>query len=165
MAEPSYPYSLAKKQCTEWVKLYSSIFGVPSYTLKLFNVYGESSRKGAVYLFSNAALHDGNITLYGDGSHVRDFIHVSDLVRFVRLIVKGEIEPGTYECGTGAGTTVKQLIRVVEQVTGITLKIEHNPFVVEEAEQLHADRPNLPEMITLEEGVKRVVTALRNGET
>lgn len=163
VAEATNPYSLAKRQCTDWVKLYSNLYGVKSYVLKLFNIYGETTRKGAVYLFSQAAVSKTKITLFGDGSHVRDFVHVNDLVNFVLRIVDGQVEPGDYEMGTGRGTSVKQLIKVVEEAAGIKFEVEEQPYVVEEAQELFARKPVISNGITLEEGVSRMIGALHDG--
>ena len=72
---PTNPYSLSKKNGEDWVNMYSKLYGVRSHVLKLFNIYGEGSRKGAVYLFSKAASDNMPATVYGDGTHRRDFFH------------------------------------------------------------------------------------------
>lgn len=158
--EASNPYSLSKKQGEEWVKLYSRLFSVEIYVLKLFNIYGETSRKGAVYLFSNAALKHEEITLYGDGNHIRDFVCVDDLVNFVLSIAKNEIPPGSFEVGTGKGTSINQLIRIVERAVGYKLKIVKRDYVLTEAAELFAKDPVLKNPISIEEGVALVLDSL-----
>ena len=79
--------------------------------MKLFNIYGETSRKGAVYLFTKGALTGEEIPVYGGGNQVRDFIHVNDLVNCVVDIVNGKVSPGEYEIGTGIGTSINDLIK------------------------------------------------------
>ena len=122
--EATNPYSLSKKQGEEWINLYHLIYGVNAYVLKLFNIYGETSQKGAVYLFCHAALNDKPVIIYGDGSHKRDFLYVGDLVRFVLEIVSGKVHPGNYQVGTGIPTSVKDLLSIVERISGRKLKVE-----------------------------------------
>jgi nucleoside-diphosphate-sugar epimerase len=159
--EATNPYSLSKRNGEEWITLYSKMYGVQSYILKLFNIYGETSRKGAVYLFTKAALEDGRVTIFGNGTHVRDFTHVDDLIRFVMVILSGKISPGSYEVGTGVGTSVLDLLKIVEEVTGTRLSVKNEDYVVPEAEELHAKSSILPNMVQIKDGVHRVYRALK----
>ena len=58
-------------------------------------------QEGAVNLFTRAALKGETAVVYGNGSHVRDYFYVGDVVRVIKMIVNGELKPGVYECGTG----------------------------------------------------------------
>lgn len=118
MDEPTYPHSLSKKNCIKWINLYGNLYSLKSVVLKLFNLYGETSRKGAVYLFTKAALNGEEISVYGGGNQVRDFVHEDDLVKCMLRIIKREVGPGEYEIGTGIGTSINDLIRKVETITG-----------------------------------------------
>ena len=55
---PKNPYSLAKKNAVEWIKLYSKLYNMDYFILKFYNMYEESGRKGAVYLFAKVALNN-----------------------------------------------------------------------------------------------------------
>jgi len=154
---PTNPYSLAKKQAVEWIELYQRLYGLKSYVLRLFNVYGEGSRKGLVYLSVRSALTGQPITVYGDGSHVRDYFYVGDVVKVVDKIVGGELPPGEYECGTGSGYSVMQVLDKVESVVGKDVRYSTSPYAVEEAQRLVADRPVLKDCTPLEAGLRRVV--------
>ena len=159
--EPTNPYSLSKRQGEEWVKLYNKMYGVKFYVLKLYNIYGETSTKGAVYLFSKAAIKGEPAIIFGDGTHKRDYTHVSDLVRFVSLILSNNVEPGIYEVGTGVGTSVLELISMIEKECGTKLLKEKHEFIVQEADDLHSKSPIMLNMIQLPEGIKRVLEMLR----
>ena len=158
--EATNPYSLSKKQGEEWVRMYSTLYGVRAYILKLFNIYGETSRKGAVYLFCNAAVNNETAIIYGDGSHLRDYVHVGDLVKFIASIVAGEISPGSYEIGTGVGTSVEGLLRIVEKVSGRKITVEKKEYVLPEADELFARNSSLRQPLNIEEGVLRILSVL-----
>lgn len=159
--EATNPYSLSKRQGEEWVKLYNKMYGVRYYILKLYNIYGETSTKGAVYLFSKAAIKGEPAIIFGDGSHKRDYTHVSDLVRYISLILSNNVDPGIYEVGTGIGTSVLELISMIEKECKTTLAKVRRDFIVQEADDLHSKLPIMPNMIQLPEGIKRVVEMLR----
>lgn len=155
--EATNPYSLSKKQGVEWINLYRKLYNVKAVVLKLYNIYGESSRKGAVYLFSKAALEQGEIPVYGGGRQVRDFVHVSDLVKCVMRIVDGQISPGDYEIGTGVGTSVLDLINIIESVSGKKIFAVDHEFILDEAPALFAKKPLPIDPLPIREGVKRVI--------
>ena len=160
-SEATNPYSLAKKQVVEWIELYHNLYGLRRHVLKFYNIYGPTSRKGAVYLFCNAALSGEPVTVYGDGNHVRDFIHVNDVSRCIDLILEGKVQEGHHEIGTGKGTSVKELIGIVEKSTGVKLEVVHREYILPEADALFAKNPLLRDTITLEDGVKEVLGELK----
>jgi len=157
---PTNPYSLAKKNAVEWIQLYEKLYRLKAVILKLYNVYGEDSGKGALYLFCKAAAEDTEITVFGNGEHVRDYTHVSDVASLIYRIVSGDLKEGTYEVGTGIGTSVNQLISIVEKVSGKKLRVNYKPYVVQEAEELYAKHSVLQNPIPITEGVRRVYSAL-----
>ncbi len=161
VSEATNPYSLAKKQVVEWIELYHNLYGLKRHILKFYNIYGSSSRKGAVFLFCNAALKDEPVTIYGDGSHVRDFINVDDVVRGVEDILNGKVQEGYHEVGTGKGTSVMEMLRLVEKATGKTLEVKHEEYILQEADRLVASEPMIKNTIPIEKGVERVLEALR----
>jgi nucleoside-diphosphate-sugar epimerase len=158
--EPTNPYSLAKKNAVEWIQLYEKLYGLKAVILKLYNIYGEDSGKGALYIFCKAAAENSEITIYGNGEHIRDYTHVSDVAGLIYRIVSGQLKEGTYEVGTGVGTSVNQLISLVENVSGKKLKVTYKNYVVQEAEELHAKNSVLINPIPIDEGVKLVYNAL-----
>lgn len=161
VSEATNPYSLSKKQIVEWIELYHKLYGVKRHILKFYNIYGPTSRKGAVYLFCNAALKGEPITVYGDGTHIRDFIHVDDVVRGVQMIISGKVDEGYHEVGTGTGTSVNDLIKMVERISGTSLTVKSEEYILPEGERLVAKDPLISDPISLENGVKEVIEALK----
>ncbi|HLH86029.1 MAG TPA: NAD-dependent epimerase/dehydratase family protein, partial [Thermoplasmataceae archaeon] len=119
-----------------------------------------ASRKGAVYLFIKAALKSEPVTVYGDGNHVRDFIHVDDVARGILEIIEGKHPPGDYEMGTGEGTSVNDLLSIVEEIAGKRLEVLRKDYVVDEAESLVASRPMLKNTKPLKKGVAEIYEEL-----
>jgi UDP-glucose 4-epimerase len=63
--------------------VYNNVFGVRACSLRLTNVYGprqliRHSRQGFIGWFIRLAIEDQTIQIYGDGSQLRDFVHVDD---------------------------------------------------------------------------------------
>lgn len=159
--KPSNPYSLSKRHIEDWINLYRELYGVKVFLLRFFNIYGPTSRKGAVFLFTKAALCGEEVTIYGDGNHVRDFVHVRDVAKLVVEIVNGRLIPGTYEVGTGVGTSVRELLQLVQKVTGKEIRTAAKSYVLEEADRLVASTPIIHNFIPLEAGIADVYDSLK----
>lgn len=59
-----------------------------------------------MYLFTKAALNGETATVYGDGTHIRDYLYVGDVVKLIYNIINNKIVPGEYDVGSGTGTSV-----------------------------------------------------------
>src|ERR1022692_4750403 len=136
--EPVNPYGASKLFFENALEAYDRAYGLRSVRLRYFNAAGadESGEIGELHdpetHLIPAALkavtgERGELELYGsdyptpDGTCVRDYIHVSDLADAHVLALK-HIEAGNSSAalnlGTGLGCSVKQVITMVEEVTG-----------------------------------------------
>ena len=104
--------------------------GIPYAIARLANVYGMGQRAGleggVVAIFMDAARTNGSATIYGDGMQIRDFVFVDDVVAALSRLAISEAS-GTWNVGTGQGTSVHDLLRLVEQAVGHEMPHEHRP--------------------------------------
>lgn len=77
------------------------VSGVPYVILRLGNVYGRKCNKGVIKY-----LREG-YPIFGNGTHIRDYIHIDDVIN--ALISAQKWEQGTYNVGTGRGITVNEV--------------------------------------------------------
>ena len=109
------------------------VHGSPSVGLRFFNVYGSrqdphAPGSGVVALFLERIRRGQNIVIYGDGEQTRDFMHVSDAVRFLlKSMGRGYPLPEVYNVCTGRQTTMTELAKTLFQVCGRTTPIMYNP--------------------------------------
>lgn len=80
------PYALTKRVDEEYAKLYTRLYGVDTYGLRYFNVYGKRQDPNGMYAavipkFIRKLLNDETPTIYGDGKQTRDFVYVADVVQ------------------------------------------------------------------------------------
>jgi UDP-glucose 4-epimerase len=76
-----------------------------------------------------AASETRSITLMGNGTALRDFVHVADVARAIRLAVeaaRGGACP-VYNIGSGTGTRIIDVVRHVEEIVGHDFEIVHTP--------------------------------------
>jgi UDP-glucose 4-epimerase len=88
-------------------------FGVETVSLRFGNVYGPlSSHKNSVIArFIKRAIRGEVLEIYGDGTQTRDFIHVEDLTRAVRLAATTEGVGGeVFQIATNTETSVQEMV-------------------------------------------------------
>lgn len=96
--DPKSPYGFSKKVSGEYLKLFH-----PNWVSLVFpNVYG-GGEQSVVDLFKDKE----EVTVYGDGTHIRDYVHVADIVH--GLIKAMVWNSGEYFMGSGNGTSVLEL--------------------------------------------------------
>ena len=110
---PISSYGVQKITIEKLLYLYRYMYGLDYRIIRLANPYGPYQRPngvlGAVTTFTYKALKGDEITVYGDGSVVRDFIYIDDAIRAIMKIVNGENKHRTFNLGCGYGTSIKQV--------------------------------------------------------
>ena len=130
--------------------------------LKFYNIYGENAKKGAVYLFTKAALNNETATVYGDGTHIRDYLYVGDVVKLVNDIINNKIAPGEFDVGSGKGTSVNELIKLIENSTGKKINYRNEKYIVDEADSLIAEDTIIKNPAPLEGGIEKIIKCIKN---
>ena len=129
---PKSPYGLQKYLGELALRTWTDVYGLPTVSLRYFNVYGPRlDPDGAYALVVGKFLKQRSqglpLTIWGDGTHTRDFTHVSDIVRANLLAMdservgKGEV----INIGAGRDVTVN---RIAEMIGGPVI---HEPERVE----------------------------------
>ena len=104
--------------------------GLPSLALRMFNVYGpgQSSASpycGVVRLFAEKLLTGKTATVFGDGTHARDFVYIDDIAAFVAQVVDRPLAGASaVNLCSGRATTILELIDALQRVTGRTLQTD-----------------------------------------
>ena len=114
---PRSPYSASKASSDHIARAYFQTFNLPVIVSNCSNNYGAYQfPEKLIPLVINNALSNKDITIYGDGHQIRDWLHVSDHCRALRLIMsKGSIGE-TYNIG---GNAEKRNIDVVNTICEI----------------------------------------------
>ncbi len=117
---PISPYGLAKLTCERYLGLLDD--GMEKVIFRFGNVYGPRQNAegkgegGIVSIFLDRLSRGADVELRGFGRPVRDYIYVSDIVDALMLGL--ECEPGTYNLGTCAGTTVDEVWGLMQEEYG-----------------------------------------------
>ncbi len=129
--QPLSPYAADKLSNELYARSLGATRNWPNYGLRFFNVYGprqnpHSPYSGVVSIFLQKAIDGQHLTIYGDGSQSRDFIHVRDVTRFlVAAMDKASSSAPVVNVCTGRSTSVSELAEMlVERYGG---RIVHEP--------------------------------------
>ncbi len=112
---PTSVYAMGKRDQEEMVLTVAGSLGMPAVGLRFFNVYGERQALSNPYtgvgaIFSSALLNGHQPLIFEDGQQVRDFVHVSDVVRACTLAIRSEDVQGVVlNVGTGRATSILEL--------------------------------------------------------
>jgi len=97
--------------------------------LRPSNVYGPHQPLrpgfGVIRTLLERARTGAKITVFGDGRAVRDYLYIDDLIDACLLAM--DKPTGTYNIGSGTGHSLRDVLAMIEQVTGSPLEIEHQP--------------------------------------
>ena len=128
---PINSYGVQKVMNEKLLYLYQYLYGLDYRIIRLSNPFGPYQRPngilGAVTTFTYKALKGEEIVVYGDGSVVRDYIYIEDEVKAILNIADDEGEDRLYKVGSGMGTSLCQLLKIIEDTLGLTLKIRYVP--------------------------------------
>ena len=109
--QPISPYGIGKLAAEGVSRQILEARGIPFTAVRFFNTFGPGQTYtpyvGVITIFVTRLLRGQNITIFGDGEQQRDFVHVDDIATGTMLTAGRE--PGTYNLGTGRGTSLNQL--------------------------------------------------------
>lgn len=92
--QPLSPYGWHKLMSETLCRYYFQYFGILTLSLRVFSAYGQGLKKQIFWDISQKYAQHGKVELFGTGNETRDFIHVTDLVRAIDLIVQNGVWDG-----------------------------------------------------------------------
>src|SRR5207302_4664060 len=119
--------------------------------VRIFNTYGPRMHPNDGRVVSNfvvQALHNNDITVYGDGMQTRSFCYVDDLVEgLIRLMETNDEVVGPVNLGNPAEFTIRELAEIVIDITGSAAKIVHRPLPADDPKQRRPDISKAQELL------------------
>ena len=172
---PRSPYAASKLAAEQFSKVASLTLGLPTVSLRYFNVFGprqdpHSQYAAVIPLFIEALLDGKRPTVFGDGHQSRDFTYIDNVVEAnLRAAVceDGTGEPVNVACGERY--SLLTLLEVLGRILGRTADPEfrparagdvlHSQAAIEKAERMLGFQPS----ISFEDGLRRTVEYYRRG--
>lgn len=124
-------YGRLHLECEREVLAASREHGLPARILRCATVYGEHQRpgrgQGAVVTFLDRIERGEPIELYGGGATIRDYVYVGDVARAAIGLI-GQGGPAVINVGSGGGTSLLELLQMVEREVGREAQVhKHDP--------------------------------------
>ncbi|MDD5468028.1 MAG: NAD-dependent epimerase/dehydratase family protein [Anaerolineales bacterium] len=130
---PRSPYAVSKLAAEYYVRTIGDLWGIETVCLRVFNAFGPGQRLPASHPpvipnFLRQAVRGGTLVVHGNGEQTRDYVYVDDVVRaMVAAATAPNISHSILNIGSGAETRVRELVRLVLEVTGSHSEVVYNP--------------------------------------
>lgn len=128
--------------------------GLSTRILRCATVYGERQQpergQGAVVTFLDRVERGTSIDLYGGGTTIRDYIYVGDVAQVVLAVLESSEGPTILNVGTGRGTSLVELLELVEKQVGRAAEITQHPERNFDVHQIVLDISQLQELVNFE---------------
>ncbi len=141
VSEPISPYAASKSACEQFLYTYSKLFDIQVVALRFFTVFGPRQRPDlAIRKFIDLIKENKPIPVYGDGTTIRDYTYVDDIVDGIIGAINYNDTP--YEIinlGGGAPVSLNEMISTIEKVLNKKATIEHLPMQLGDVNKTAAD--------------------------
>ena len=127
---PISPYGVTKLAAENLVTLYGSEFGLSTVSLRYFTVFGPRQRPDMAFnKLIQAGIRKKSFPLHGDGTQVRDFTYVEDVVEANKLAAFADVKSGSvFNIGGGAPVSMNETIAMLEEIMGSRIEIKFSPL-------------------------------------
>lgn len=121
--DPASYYGVSKLAAEKYVRLFSDLHDLDTTMLRYYHVFGprqdNSDVGGVVSIFGRRVITDKPPVIYGDGTQLRSFTSVHDVVRINKLAAMHEETRGeAYNCASGVKVTIQELADAVLKYFG-----------------------------------------------
>jgi UDP-glucose 4-epimerase len=172
--DPESPYAISKLSAEYYLAYYGRLHGVDHVSMRFGNVYGPRQdphgEAGVVAIFCTRILEGKPLTIFGDGLQTRDYVYVGDVARAVFLgatrdiPATGRVDARAFNVGTGVGTSVVELARLLQDSAGSNAEIVFAPRRPGEQQESFLDASKARTVlgwkpqVTLAEGLAKTFT-------
>ena len=131
-SDPTTPissYGIVKLAVEKYLELYRHLYGINYLVLRESNPYGpyhKSEKQGFINVTLRNILLGKQITVWGDGSIVRDFIYVKDASRILVDLLERNIWNRILNLGSGQGYSIKEILAMIKEGVG-SFEVRYEP--------------------------------------
>jgi UDP-glucose 4-epimerase len=122
ITQPISPYAIGKLTIEHYLRYFSHHHGLDYAVYRVANPYGPGQnlhgKQGVIPIFLNLVINKQPITIFGDGNMVRDYLYITDLIDMIVASYDKKNRYSEYNIGSGNGSTVNQLVEIIEKKAG-----------------------------------------------
>jgi len=134
---PICSYGVTKLAIEKYLGMFQKLYGLEYVVLRLSNLYGNRQRtlssQGAVAVFLGKVLRGEVVEIWGDGTVIRDYIHISDAIQALLASMTTESTERIFNIGSGRGITLNEILSEMELLMDIKINrnyLKGRPFDV-----------------------------------
>jgi len=166
---PAVPYAVSKLAAEQYMFNIGMHSGFETVSLRIFNAYGPGqsippTHAPVIPQFMQQILGRGSVIIFGDGNQIRDFVYIDDVVQALAAAAEApHINRQIINVGSGRGSTVNELLELVQQVTGQSANVLYNAESSSGLSRLVADLRKAQQLLQyqpqteLTEGLRRLM--------
>jgi UDP-glucose 4-epimerase len=137
---PLSPYGATKAAGEMLLSCYAGVYGIATCSMRFSNVYGPGmeAKDSFIPRLMRAARDGQGVQVRGDGTMIRDVVHVDDIVAGITAAWRaGHVGPVIF--GSGESVTVNDMVEAARTVTGAPIPVEHVPVPAGEMPAVRVD--------------------------
>jgi UDP-glucose 4-epimerase len=129
---PTSYYGVSKLAGEKYSRAFSDLYDMNVSILRYYHVYGPKQDAGefggVIGIFCEKALKNQDITIYGDGTQIRSFTHVNDVVNINKLVALRGGKGEAYNCASGLKVTINEIAEKIVTLADATTKINYEDW-------------------------------------
>lgn len=165
---PTSPYAVSKLAAEGYIRTIGGVWGIETVSLRIFNAYGAGqlippTHPPVIPQFVRQIVGGGSLIVHDSGGQIRDYVYVDDVIRaLIAAATAPNIDRQIINVGTAVGSSIYDLVKIIEQVTEHKAKIIANPSISGGVSTLVADLSRAKKLldyepqVTLAEGLARL---------
>lgn len=132
LPKPISSYGIVKAAAENYMNLYRHLYALDFVALRISNAFGQYQMphdQGLIAALMGKALRGATIDIWGDGSVVRDYVYIDDVVRAIlsAMTLENPSAPRIYNVGSGVGRSVNEVLSAVKAVHGDLPRVNYLP--------------------------------------
>ena len=166
---PISPYAATKIAAEILCYNYRHLYNISATCLRFFTVYGPRQRpEMAIAKFVKKAYEGDLISIYGDGSSLRDFTYIEDIIQGVVASIDRDLGFEIINIGESETIDLNTLLELIKELTGCVLKTEHLSMQPGDVNKTFANIDKAKQLLdyapvtSVREGLKKYIGWLRN---
>ncbi len=127
--DPICSYGITKLAIEKYVAMYSNIKGIEYRICRPANVYGEGQHlnigQGVIGVFLERCLKGQPIEIWGDGTIMRDYLYVNDMVRGIVKLINHQGDSRIFNISSGIGYSLNDIIAIIRNELKIPVIVKY----------------------------------------
>lgn len=131
---PTSYYGVSKLAGEKYVRAFAHLYDMDTSILRYYHVYGpkqdDGSYGGVIGIFCKKALAGDDITIFGDGTQIRSFTYVKDVVNINKLVAMKGGKGEAYNCASGLKISINDIAVKINGLAGSKSNITYHDWKI-----------------------------------